>query len=67
MKKLKKLTLNKSIVANLGNDELNQLKGGGFTSGCTDGCTTSVIGQSYWNCTNTNCTNDCYGSGVNTL
>ena len=60
MKKLKKLTLNKIDVANLSKDEQEQLKGGGWSAGCTDGCTPL---QTHGNCTNANCTADCdYGS-----
>ncbi|WP_340202245.1 hypothetical protein [Ascidiimonas sp. W6] len=57
MKKKKissKLNLNKKSISNLS----NQIVGGGWSDGCTDGCTPA---QSYGNCTNANCSNDCTG------
>jgi len=58
--KLKHLSLNKKVVSNL-NDE--NIKGGRFSQGCTDGCT-DPDGFTYflctmWNCTRGNCTEDC--------
>ncbi len=68
----KKLILNKKVVANLNNKELNQMIGGqAFTitchytvftvcGNCTDGCTDGCgIFHSKWNCTKANCTADC--------
>jgi len=54
-KNLKGLSLNKKSVSNL---NTNDLVGGGFTAGCTDGCTPF---QTEWNCTRVggNCTADC--------
>lgn len=56
-KNLKNLSLNKKSISNLNDDAVN---GGGviITSGCTDGCTPI---QTAWNCTRTNCSNDCGG------
>lgn len=55
MKKKKinsKLNLSKKIITNL-----NEVKGGGFTDGCTDGCSPA---QTAWNCTaGGNCSGDC--------
>ncbi|MGH1385717.1 class I lanthipeptide [Kordia sp.] len=60
-KDLKGLSLNKKLISNL-NEE--QLKGGiRFTRGCTDGCTPI---QTAWNCTRTNCSDDC-GGGISLL
>ena len=52
-KKLKGLNLNKKSISNL---DGNQVNGGGFTQGCTDGCTPL---QTAWNCSRGNCTGDC--------
>lgn len=54
-KNLKGLSLNKKSISNL-NEE--QIKGGRFTRGCTDGCTPL---QTAWNCSAGNCTGDCSG------
>lgn len=54
MKKKKlnlKLDLSKKIVSNL-----NAIKGGYFSEGCTDGCSPF---PTVTNCTNGNCTGDC--------
>ena len=53
-----KLNLNKKAVSNL-NDKI---VGGGWSQGCTDGCTPA---QSLGNCTQANCTNDCTGGATN--
>jgi len=50
----KKLSLNKETISNL-----NDVKGGWFTGGCTDGCGGSVMYCSQWNCTKQDCTADC--------
>jgi hypothetical protein len=55
-KKLKGLRLNKKSISKLHQEQV----GGGFTEGCTDGCTPF---QSEWNCTDGNCTGDC-GNGL---
>lgn len=51
MKKLKKLILQKDVVANLSQNEMKEIKGGATLYACTaqSGCT-------YANC---NCTNTC--------
>jgi hypothetical protein len=54
-KDLKGLALNKKSVSNLNPQEIN---GGRFTRGCTDGCTPL---QTAWNCSHGGCTNDCGG------
>jgi hypothetical protein len=56
-KNLNGLKLNKKLISNL-NEE--QIVGGKFTTGCTDGCTPI---QTAWNCTRTECSQDC-GGGV---
>jgi len=64
---MKKLRLNKKVISKLNSYEMNHLKGGIFdepgydifTSGCTDGCTTSNTFQSAWRCTKSGCTADC--------
>ncbi len=66
MKKIKiqgKLSLNKSTIASLNAEQLNQIKGGGYNNGggaskgCTDGCTS--LGATLWNCSKAGCSNDC--------
>ena len=57
-KSLKGLNLNKKSVSNLNSEAIN---GGGFSDGCTDGCTPF---QTALNCTRANCTADC-GNGSN--
>ena len=59
MKKIVKLNLKKDIIVNLDQSESSNIKGGGFTAGCTDGCTGSVAGCTWWNCTEAGCTADC--------
>lgn len=55
MKKVnKKLSLSKKIIS-----DLDSVKGGNFTGGCTDGCSPFATA---WNCTNGGCTNDCEDS-----
>ncbi|MEM6720357.1 MAG: hypothetical protein AAF611_13615 [Bacteroidota bacterium] len=54
-KNLKGLSLNKKLISNLNKDEV---MGGKFTTGCTDGCTPI---QTAWNCTRTECSQDCTG------
>lgn len=66
MKKLKfegKLNLNKQTIAKLNDELMSNVKGGGqiYTSGCTDGCGTL---QSWFRCTNANCTADCGGTNL---
>lgn len=58
MQKLKKINLNleKDVIAFLNEDSMSEMKGGGWTSGCTDGCSPA---QSWGPCTNANCTYDC--------
>ncbi|KAA2239405.1 hypothetical protein F0L74_24700 [Chitinophaga agrisoli] len=60
MKKVKlnveKLQLNKEKITSLQNIEMNQLQGGYFSDGCTDGC--SPLG-SIWNCTQADCSANC--------
>ena len=52
MKKVnKKLSLSKKIIS-----DLDSVKGGAFTGGCTDGCSPFATA---WNCTNGGCTTDC--------
>ncbi len=51
----KKLELSKKPMAVLNEDSLNGLRGGVFTSGCTDG----YYCASAWRCTKADCTNDC--------
>lgn len=46
-----KLILEKKVITNL-----NDIKGGGFTAGCTDGCSPA---HSVWNCTQGACSADC--------
>ena len=58
MKKIKKLSLNKEVIANLDQLESSNIKGG-FSGGCTDGCTGSFVACSAWNCSKGNCTDDC--------
>jgi precorrin-6B methylase 2 len=68
MKKIKlnatKLQLNKEKISNLTNQELGSVQGGalwtfgGCTGGCSDGCEI-ILMHTKWNCTKTNCTNDC--------
>lgn len=53
--KLKKLKLNRKSVSNL---NASVVKGGYFTSGCSDGCTPF---QTALYCTYGNCTGDCGG------
>ncbi|MBF0575456.1 hypothetical protein [Dysgonomonas sp. GY617] len=56
MQKLKKINLNleKDVIAFLNEDSMSEMKEGGWTSGCTDGCSPA---QSWTNCTNAGCTN----------
>ncbi|WP_046755105.1 class I lanthipeptide [Kordia jejudonensis] len=54
-KALTGLELNKKSISNLNSDAIN---GGGFSDGCTDGCTPA---QTWFNCTQANCTADCTG------
>ncbi|WP_298425998.1 hypothetical protein [uncultured Kordia sp.] len=56
-KNLDGLKLNKKLISNL-NEDL--IVGGLFTAGCSDGCTPF---QTAWNCTRTECSDDC-GGGV---
>jgi len=62
---MKKLTLKKELVANLNNEHLTSVVGGGFWSaggcsgGCSDGCWTL---QTLWNCTKADCTGNCGGT-----
>ncbi|KAA2239404.1 hypothetical protein F0L74_24695 [Chitinophaga agrisoli] len=62
MKKIKlnvdKLQLSKEKITSLQNAEMDQLKGGDFTDGCSDGCSPF---QTAWNCTKADCTADCTG------
>ncbi len=54
MKKKKlnlKLDLSKKVVSNL-----NSIKGGYWSQGCTDGCSPYAT---FYNCTRGDCTNDC--------
>ncbi|WP_430410275.1 class I lanthipeptide [Kordia sp.] len=53
--KLSGLNLNKKSISNLNSEAIN---GGGFSDGCTDGCTPA---QTWLNCTRANCTDDCHG------
>lgn len=59
-KTLTGLALNKKSISNLNKETIN---GGGFSDGCTDGCTPA---QTWLNCTRANCTNDCTG-GISIL
>jgi len=52
----KKIKLNKKKIAELDKQTASQVKGGGTTSGCTDGC--SIL-ATWWNCTSATCTADC--------
>jgi natural product precursor len=65
MKKAKfngKISLNKETIANLNNENMNQIKGGaGWSGGCTDGCTTATSLGIFFNCSRTACTADCNG------
>lgn len=57
---MKKITLTKQGLfkkETLKNLEENKIKGGGWSSGCTDGCTTLTF--TYWNCSKANCSGDC--------
>ncbi len=56
-KNLDGLKLNKKLISNL-NEDL--IVGGLFTAGCSDGCTPF---QTAWNCTRTECSDDC-GGGI---
>jgi len=56
MKKIKKLTLNKETIAQLTSDDQREIRGGGWTAGCTDGCGSLAT---WLNCSNADCTNDC--------
>lgn len=51
----KKLELSKEPIAVLNEESLNGVRGGGYTSGCTDG----LWCASMWRCTHGDCTNDC--------
>ncbi|WP_298418850.1 hypothetical protein [uncultured Kordia sp.] len=57
-KAIKGFVLNKNSISNLNSDAIN---GGGFSAGCTDGCTPF---QTALNCTRANCSADC-GNGSN--
>ena len=48
-----KLRLNKKAISHL---NTTNVKGGWFTTGCTDGCSPA---QTEWNCTGTMCSKDC--------
>ncbi|WP_046755106.1 class I lanthipeptide [Kordia jejudonensis] len=54
-KALKGLALNKKSISNLNKEAIN---GGGFSDGCTDGCSPA---QTWLNCTQADCTADCHG------
>ncbi len=55
----KKLQLNKETIVKVNADEMTNIKGGNYWSGgCTDGCGSGFF-QTEWNCTNSQCTNDC--------
>jgi len=54
------LALNKKSISNLNSNAIN---GGGFSAGCTDGCSPA---QTALNCTRANCTDDCMG-GISIL
>ncbi len=56
-KALQGLKLNKKSISNLNSDLIN---GGGFSAGCSDGCSPF---QTALNCTRPNCTDDCSGGG----
>ena len=61
-KSFKGLSLNKKSVSNLNPENIT---GGGFTAGCTDGCTPY---QTAWNCTRGgDCTADCTGGNNSNL
>ncbi|MDP3929605.1 MAG: class I lanthipeptide [Bacteroidota bacterium] len=53
-----KLQLNKEIIANLNEKQMNSIRGGvaWWTEGCTDGCAPF---PSAWRCTRGACTDDC--------
>ena len=51
----KKLELSKEAITVLNDDSLNGVRGGFFTTGCTDG----LHCASMWRCTKADCTNDC--------
>lgn len=53
----KKLFLNRKTIANLGNIELGNVRGGAFTGGCTDQqlCSDAHV-CTWWNCTKDTCT-----------
>ncbi|WP_298517108.1 hypothetical protein [uncultured Kordia sp.] len=51
---LKSLKLNKKSISDLNKDD--NLVGGAFTSGCSDGCGPL---KTAWNCTRADCTSDC--------
>lgn len=68
----KKLALKKKTVFNLSNQDMKNVKGGGFldsyficagwTTGCSDGCDNNnsfLLCHTDWNCTQGNCTGDC--------
>lgn len=55
----KKLELTKESITVLNGDSLDNLRGGGFTAGCTDGLHCHTL----WNCTRADCTNDCPPGG----
>ena len=59
MRKTKKLSFNKQVIAQLDQSESSNIRGGGYTAGCTDGCTGSDFMCTAWNCTDNNCTNNC--------
>jgi len=58
-KKIKKLSFEKVSGLNLGENQSKEIKGGGWTGGCSDGCPSFF--ETSWNCTKTNCTGDCSG------
>ncbi|XLS30235.1 class I lanthipeptide [Flavobacteriaceae bacterium M23B6Z8] len=49
-----KLMLNKKAISSLNKDNIN---GGFFTTGCSDGCSPA---QTQFNCTNGACSKDCH-------
>lgn len=55
--KLTGLELNKKSITNL---NIEIIHGGGFSAGCSDGCSPF---QTALNCTRANCTQDCSGGG----
>jgi len=76
--KNKKLQLNKETIAKLNDDSMSMVRGGGLAKGipkagfwtfegkCTDGCTDGCGDlATIWNCTKTNCSDDCKSPSVN--